>query len=606
MTTFLITSNADDGVGTLREAIELANGNGTSDTITFDSSLEGTTITLTTGELAILEDLVIDASSISGLTIDGNNNSRIFNVSDNTNDIIFVEFIGLTLSGGNPQSDDGSLLDGGAIFTEESLQITNSTISGNTSTSLGGGIFNVNGNLTLIDSTVSDNSSLSGGGIFNYNGVLIINESVVSDNNSVDNGGGIYNNSSSLVINDSIITDNSVTGIDDIDSNNNGGGVYNNNNGLLIINNSIITNNNVPNFGGGISTNFGNITITNTTISGNTSNFGGGLYAFGSTTDIQQSTISNNEATNTGGGIFTNTDLESEITTITNTTISGNTATDDGGGIFNNDGLTVIENSTITNNTGSSGGGIASFGDNLTETQIANTIISGNENSDVDFVIAGVNSFVSNGGNLIGIGNAAVEGDNVFTEANDITGITDPVIGPLENNGGFVETHALLAGSPAIDAGINDNLSPEIITDGRGEGFDRIINETVDIGAFEFLDGLNLDIDGNGEADALTDGILILRSLFGFTGDSLIDGALATDATLTTASEIEDFLEITNNNNIFDVDGNGEGDALTDGILILRSLFGFTDDSLINGAVATDATLTTASEISEAITSLLP
>ncbi len=117
---------------------------------------------------------------------------------------------------------------------------------------------------------------------------------------------------------------------------------------------------------------------------------------------------------------------------------------------------------------------------------------------------------------------------------------------------------------------------------------------------------INLDIDGNGEADALTDGILLLRFLFGFTGDSLINGAVAPDATLTSSFEIESVFS-TIPDTAFDVDGNGEADALTDGILVLRFLFGFTGDSLINDAVAPDATLTTSDAISAFIeSSLLP
>ncbi|MDY6988729.1 MAG: hypothetical protein SWQ30_11815 [Thermodesulfobacteriota bacterium] len=105
----------------------------------------------------------------------------------------------------------------------------------------------------------------------------------------------------------------------------------------------------------------------------------------------------------------------------------------------------------------------------------------------------------------------------------------------------------------------------------------------------------NLDVDGNGVADALTDGILILRYLFGFTGDTLVAGAVGDNCTPCTAAEIETYLG--DNITELDVDVNGTADALTDGILILRYLFGFTGDTLVAGAVGDNCTLCTAAEI---------
>jgi hypothetical protein len=114
-----------------------------------------------------------------------------------------------------------------------------------------------------------------------------------------------------------------------------------------------------------------------------------------------------------------------------------------------------------------------------------------------------------------------------------------------------------------------------------------------------------LDIDGNGVADALTDGILILRYLFGFRGITLIDGAVAPDCTQCTAPEIEAWLADCVSC-CLDIDGNGQYDALTDGILILRYLFGFRGTTLIDGAVAPDCTRCTAPEIEAYIQDLMP
>ena len=114
----------------------------------------------------------------------------------------------------------------------------------------------------------------------------------------------------------------------------------------------------------------------------------------------------------------------------------------------------------------------------------------------------------------------------------------------------------------------------------------------------------NLDVDGNTMPDALTDGLLIIRSLFGFTGDSLIGGAVGDGATRTTGTDIEAYLA--GAGSALDVDGNAVPDALTDGLLIIRNLFGFTGDSLIGGAVGDGATRQTAEAIETHIQSLMP
>ena len=123
---------------------------------------------------------------------------------------------------------------------------------------------------------------------------------------------------------------------------------------------------------------------------------------------------------------------------------------------------------------------------------------------------------------------------------------------------------------------------------------------------FEVGTPFNLDVDGNGTSDALTDGLLIIRYLFGFRGDPLIVGAVAGDCTTCTASEIEAYIEVGVASLVLDVDGNGTCDALTDGLLIIRYLFGFRGDPLIVGAVAGDCTRCTASEIEAYLLQILP
>jgi hypothetical protein len=99
--------------------------------------------------------------------------------------------------------------------------------------------------------------------------------------------------------------------------------------------------------------------------------------------------------------------------------------------------------------------------------------------------------------------------------------------------------------------------------------------------------GKTLDIDGNGVIDPMTDGLLALRYLFGFTGDVLVADAVAGNCTRCGASAIES--HIVSILPLLDVDDNGlPVQALTDGLLVLRRMFGFSGDALISGAVAAD------------------
>ena len=124
----------------------------------------------------------------------------------------------------------------------------------------------------------------------------------------------------------------------------------------------------------------------------------------------------------------------------------------------------------------------------------------------------------------------------------------------------------------------------------------------------EFLAGTipsgSLDIDGNEDYDALTDGLLLLRGMFGLDGSALVTGTIASDAAYTESADIESRIAILGD--LADIDGNGQIDALTDGLLTLRYLFGLEGDTLINGVVASDATRTSAEQIEAHLKTLMP
>jgi CSLREA domain-containing protein len=210
-------------------------------------------------------------------------------------------------------------------------------------------------------------------------------------------------------------------------------------------------------FAGGIY-NAGTLTINNATISGNSTAFdGGGIYNGNTgTLTITNATISGNTA-NVGGGIVN--DAQAHTVTIASTTISGNTATSQGGGILSYQGTVTITDSTVSGNSaGSDGGGISISSGTVNS---KNTIIAKNTAPHSPDVFG---ALTSQGYNLFGDESgasiAATTGDKLGTAGSAI----DPLLGPLQDNGGPTKTQALLYGSPAIDQGKYSGSS----TDQRG------------------------------------------------------------------------------------------------------------------------------------------
>ncbi|MEM9091956.1 MAG: choice-of-anchor Q domain-containing protein, partial [Cyanobacteria bacterium P01_F01_bin.53] len=244
MATFNVTNTNDSGTGSLRQAILNANATVGVDIIEFDPSLAGSLIQLSS-ELAITDDVTIDGDvdgdeSTADITIDAGGNSRVFTINNNSNNsFIDIVLANLTITG-------GSATDGCGIFNRERLTVTNSTVSGNTATDDGGGIWNLGASLTIENSTISDNSSGSnGGGIYSdtfgntLDSSVSVSNSTISGNTASNTGGGIYHNidltdaSSTLTIHNSTLTDNSAA---------TGGGI-NNNDGVATLTSTIVAGN---------------------------------------------------------------------------------------------------------------------------------------------------------------------------------------------------------------------------------------------------------------------------------------------------------------------------------------------------------------------------
>jgi hypothetical protein len=115
---------------------------------------------------------------------------------------------------------------------------------------------------------------------------------------------------------------------------------------------------------------------------------------------------------------------------------------------------------------------------------------------------------------------------------------------PLADNGGPTRTMALLAGSPAINAG--GAVLGGLTTDQRGTGFPRVVGSAVDMGAYESdptsTVGCTLDLDGNGHLDALSDGLLLIRALFGLTGTTATNSAIGGSATRPDWASVRNYL----------------------------------------------------------------
>jgi hypothetical protein len=105
----------------------------------------------------------------------------------------------------------------------------------------------------------------------------------------------------------------------------------------------------------------------------------------------------------------------------------------------------------------------------------------------------------------------------------------------------------------------------------------------------------DLDIDDDGQTEALTDGLLVIRHLFDFSGDSLTTNATGADAQRSEAASME--AHFVDNKSTIDAHGDGNVEALTDGLLIIRALFGFSGDSLITGAVSGSGTRVTGDSV---------
>jgi hypothetical protein len=337
-TSIVVINTNDNGPGSLRDALAVAN-----DGDTIDATGVSGTILLTSGHLNVDKDVTISGPGANHLAVDGNGQNRVFYVSLGKT----VTIDGLTVENG--YSDYGA----GIYSLRAVLTVSNCIISGNS----GGGISNDEGTLTVSNCTISGNS---GGGISSGAGpsgvaTLTITDSTISGN-SASYGGGILNAGSgyaALTVTNSTISGNSA---------NYGGGILNTAAGSQ----------------GGSAT----VTLSNSTLSDNMAvGDGGGIcnrsgHGASVSLSVENSTISNNLASGNGGGIY-NAALQTIAgarLVVTNTTISGNSANGNGGGIYNSNnggaaalvlGSAILKAGNLGENIFNAGGTVSSHGYNV-------------------------------------------------------------------------------------------------------------------------------------------------------------------------------------------------------------------------------------------------
>jgi predicted outer membrane repeat protein len=376
---------------------------------------------------------------------------------------------------------DGGGTDRGFLISGSTVLLSHLTIQNGGGVSHGGGVYATTfSDVTLNDVTIKDSSAMdSGGGLAIGSNSLVTTLQADFLNNSVTGasayGAGIsIANTASFNMNGGSINSNTASGVDS-----KGGGIYNY--GTLTINGPVMINDNEAQVGGGgLYHAAGSSIIPDTSFvlnrAAGSGGKGGGVYIDGTGLPLMdQVLIYANNAYDQGGGIYTNQDLA-----ITNSTITTNYAWN-GGGIYIDGAASDLDlfNVTVTKNTSPTAPGKAAGIYSLGNVTLANSIVAENNVVNCETGVSG--SFVTNFYNM-------EDNDtcNLFLPPLDFPD-TDPMLGPAADNGGNIYTHALMLGSPAINAGnpagCTDHLSAPLTTDQRG--FTRPVGGRCDIGAYE-------------------------------------------------------------------------------------------------------------------------
>jgi hypothetical protein len=530
----IVTNTLNSGAGSLREAINCANSNGLDDIIMvpagqYDLSGTANEDANAGGDLDLKEanhSLTIHGAGADQTIISAGGIDRVLQVFANVTAVLE----GLSITGGSATS-------GGGILNAGNLTLNDTVVYSNAAAT-GGGIQS-SASLALNRSTIHDNvaagTSAAGGGLyFTVTGfeTLSITDSELSRNTidvpssagnlGIARGGGIYLSGGTTQIVDTTIDANRVTAPQEAS----GGGIYvvtpafsfaQLNLTRVIISNNILESAK-SSLGAGIDA-VATISISQSTIRDNQitgPGLGAGIDQRGGKLTITQSTVSGNSINSPASGAGAGIRMSSAPLTMINSTISGNTITgaagftSTGGGITTSTNPVLIRNSTITGNRviqGTTGGLDATFTSGGTPSvMIHNTIVAGNfagtdgaTSSDiVGQVNVGTAESPTSFNNLVGdaaTSGGLANGVNGNMVGNSGSGVIDInlVLNPaLADNGGSTLTHALALNSPAVDGGtlaqaLNSNVNIQPLSKDQ-RGFPRFLGQDIDIGAYEFAE----------------------------------------------------------------------------------------------------------------------
>ena len=451
----------------------------------------------------------------------------------------FVEISGCNFADNH---SDGT---GGGIWGLDAARIQDTAFQRNTAGKAGGAVMSW-GDLHFISTVFDANSAAWGGAVNSYNGTntfeyceftgnfadyagainhktqtLVVSHSLFENNRAIKTTAGAIRNNAPGLIADTTFRGNLAAG--DGGAITAEGDTY-----TLTVEDCLLQGNEAgtdgSGDGGAIQTTQRRLEVTGTTIRDNsTDDKGGAIHAREGLLVLQDSLIAANVAkTAQGGGIWIGACAEMALA---NTTVSGNAAGKAGGGIHVDGGTNTVTlvNATVSSNrsdrhgtTNWGGGGIYNNGGHVL---LQNTIVAGNfqdTGTDPSDIQGGVEPTSSH--DLVG--DAASAGGLVDGVNSNRVGV-DPLLGPLADNGGKSQTHALLEGSPAIDTADNAlTLAPDgepLWYDQRGYDFDRLVGLHVDMGACEFrqtggeLHGRKwFDLDQDGAPDQQVGGLNIV------------------------------------------------------------------------------------------------
>lgn len=451
---FQVTSSADSGPGSLRQALIDAASNMEPDTLDL-SSISGQTIVLTSGELSIyLDDVVIDGA---GVTVDARQNSRVLRIGGST-----ATLNDLVLTGGNAFGAAG-----GGIFAGKSRVTLNDVELSFNEATVGGGLAANTVDIDINRSAIHSNESEAGGGAFIYlaNFVDIV-DTTITGNQVIETGtrdrfelefDALFETESG---NEAPRGDSGPAGLDFGD----GGGVQIQQTGPVRIIRSTVADNTASRGGGAfIVSKSGSLLIDGSTISGNVADVAGGLQGVTQgTVRVINSTISSNTASSLAGGaaLASGSPGAPGAVELVFSTVVGNSAGSQAGGLF--------VTSQVSPNT------------------LVGAVIAGNTaptDPDLSVFADGGSLPVDVRDTLIGI-DPATGTLNKDPVSIALTGQA-PELAPLGNAGGPTRTHVPRVGSPLLDVVPNgeEGCGIALLFDQRGES--RPQNGACDLGAVE-------------------------------------------------------------------------------------------------------------------------